>query len=88
MYALYYAFLVAQRIRGEGPFQMPRGRLPCLPQTISITIVDDTLIEPREVFTVTLSSPSGATLNAAASTGTVTIIDNDVSGSFNSVVCV
>ena len=54
---------------------------PCLPQTISIPIVDDTLVEPREVFTVTLSSPSGAMLSPTFSTATVTIIDNDVSGS-------
>ena len=54
---------------------------PCLPQTISIPIVDDTLVEPREVFYVDLFSPSGAMLVPTASTATVTIMDNDVSGS-------
>ena len=54
---------------------------PPLPQSISIPIVDDTLYEPREDFTVTLSNPNGAELDYAASTGTVTILNNDVSGS-------
>ena len=60
---------------------------PPLPQTIDIAFVDDTLNEPDEFFTVTLSSPSGATLNVAASAVTITILENDVSGSSCSVVC-
>ena len=74
-------WLAAQRLRvsSEGPFHTCKA-LPSLPQTIPVTIVDDTLIEPSEDFTVTLSSPSGATLNGAARTATVTILDNDVSG--------
>ena len=51
-----------------------------LQQTILITIVDDTVPEPSKTFNVTLSSPSRATLNPFASTATVTISDDDVSG--------
>ena len=50
-----------------------------LQQTITITIVDDTLTETNEAFTVTLSNPTGATLDAAATSATVTILANDVS---------
>ena len=53
-------------------------RLICK-KTIPITIVDDDLIEPSEDFIVTLSSPTGATLDPATSSATVTILD--VSGS-------
>ena len=65
----------------KGPFRMLCKYLPYLPQRIVIPIVDDTLIEPSEDFTVTLSSPCGAPRDPAASTATVTILDNDVSGS-------
>ena len=45
-------------------------------QSIIIPIVDDALAEGDETFTVTLSGPTGALLGAA-STATITIIDND-----------
>ena len=53
-------------------------------QTFTVTIVDDTAVEPNETFTVALSSPTGATINPAASTATLTILDNDVSGGSSS----
>ena len=40
--------------------------------TIDVTILDDTAGEETETFTVTLSSPSGATLADASATGTIT----------------
>jgi Calx-beta domain len=44
--------------------------------TFTIPIVNDTLVEGDENFTVTLSSPSGVALGSPP-TSTVTIIDND-----------
>jgi hypothetical protein len=43
--------------------------------TVTFPIVDDGNNEPTEVFNVTLSNPSGATIADGA--GTVTILDND-----------
>ena len=45
-------------------------------KTFSVAIVDDSYAEGTETFTVSLNSPSGATLGAQ-STATVTITDND-----------
>ena len=62
---------------------------PPLQQAISIPlpIVDDTLNEPNKTFTVDLAIPTGALLNRAASTVTITILDDDVSHSCDSAVC-
>ncbi|MGI9086134.1 MAG: Calx-beta domain-containing protein [Chthoniobacterales bacterium] len=47
-------------------------------KTITVTVRDDNLIENAEDFFVSLSSPSGATLDpAGGSVATVTISDND-----------
>ena len=46
-------------------------------QTIRITTQQDTRNEGQEAFTVTLSSPSNATLAAGAATATGTIADDD-----------
>src|SRR5260370_18381528 len=53
-------------------------------KTFSIAIVDDSYAEGPETFTISLNSPSGATLGAQ-STATVTIIDNDVSNAPNPI---
>jgi hypothetical protein len=45
--------------------------------TFTVPILDDTADEPDVLFTVTLSSPSGATLGSPAS-ATVTILDDEV----------
>lgn len=44
--------------------------------TVNLSIVNDALIENNETFSITLSSPSGATLGAPAA-ATITITDND-----------
>ena len=46
-------------------------------QTFNVTICEDTADEPDETFTITLTTPSNATLGTASTTGT--IIDNDSS---------
>lgn len=46
------------------------------PKTFLVPIFSDTLIEGSETFTITLSSPAGATLGATT-TMTITIIDDD-----------
>ncbi len=47
-------------------------------QTLPVSIVQDTLWEdPDETFTVTLSSPSGATLDPNGTSATITITDDD-----------
>ena len=43
--------------------------------TVAVATIEDTLDEPDETFTLTLSSPSNATLGEATATGT--IVDND-----------
>jgi Metallo-peptidase family M12B Reprolysin-like/Calx-beta domain len=45
-------------------------------KTITVPIVNDTLVEGPEAFTVTLSAPAGASLGSANS-ATVTILDDD-----------
>ena len=47
-------------------------------QTISIPILADAIDEENETFTVTLSSPTNATVSASAGTATMTITDDDV----------
>ena len=51
-------------------------------KTITIPIVDDTLTEGNETFTVTLSDPTGGATLGTPATATVTIVDNDVAGTF------
>ncbi len=53
-------------------------------KTFSIAIVDDSYVEGNENFTVSLNTPSGATLGAQA-TATVTINDNDSSNGTNPI---
>jgi uncharacterized repeat protein (TIGR01451 family) len=50
------------------------------PKTLNIPIVNDVLVEGSEVFNLTLSNPTGATLGSASS-ATVTIVDNDTAPS-------
>src|SRR5262249_50727713 len=45
-----------------------------IPQSFSVPVQGDTTAEPNETFTVTLSSPSNATISRAQATGT---IEND-----------
>jgi len=48
-------------------------------QNLNLSIVNDTLVEGNETVLITLSSPSGAVLDATA-THTYTILDDDASG--------
>ena len=61
-------------------FTAASGTLTFMPgettATVAVATEDDTLDEPAETFTLTLSSPSNATL-AADATATGTITDND-----------
>jgi len=47
-------------------------------QTITVNVVGDVVVEPNETFSVTLSSPSNATI--ATGTGTGTIFNDDAAG--------
>lgn len=47
-------------------------------RTISVPIIGDTAVEPNETFTLTLFSPTNATLTTATAIGT--IINDDISG--------
>ncbi|MGD9622964.1 MAG: cellulase family glycosylhydrolase [Mycolicibacterium sp.] len=47
-------------------------------QTVEVQVLPDTLVEPNETFTVTLSNPTGATITDATAAGTIT---NDDTGS-------
>jgi hypothetical protein len=46
-------------------------------QTIPVVVLGDLFDEPNETFTITLSSPSNATIQTGQGTGTATINDND-----------
>lgn len=50
-------------------------------ETITVNITNDGMDEPDETFTVTLSSPTNATI--AAAQGTATITDNDAAPAFS-----
>ncbi|MGV1006528.1 MAG: Calx-beta domain-containing protein, partial [Candidatus Nanopelagicales bacterium] len=41
-------------------------------QTLAVKVLGDTVVEPTEAFTVTLTNPTGATLTRATATATVT----------------
>ncbi|MDB5386973.1 MAG: hypothetical protein JWM11_2619 [Planctomycetaceae bacterium] len=47
-------------------------------KTIVVPILNDTLVENSETFTVALSSPTGGATLGTPATSTVTIVDNDV----------
>ncbi len=47
------------------------------PKTITIPIVNDTLVEPTETVNLTLASPTGGATIGAQGTATFNIIDND-----------
>jgi hypothetical protein len=49
-------------------------------RTIVVPIVDDSINESPETFTVTLSNPTGGAILGAPSVATVTITDNDPAG--------
>ena len=51
--------------------------------TVSITIVDDSIVEPGESVIITLGDPTGATLGSQA-THTMTIVDDDGGGGVGS----
>jgi hypothetical protein len=53
-------------------------------KTFNVPFVDDGWLEGNESFTLTLSSPGGATLGSPAS-ATVFIVDNDVAGAIPSL---
>lgn len=57
-----------------GSITIPAGQLSA---SIAVAIVGNTTVESSESFTVTLSSPSGATI--ADGTATITIVDDDTS---------
>ena len=64
-------------------FQSTSGTLTFNPletsKQINVTVNGDTLVEPDETFTVTLSNPSAnATVSALAGTGTGTITNDDI----------
>ena len=47
-------------------------------QQVNVAVSGDTVVEPNETLTVTLSNPSGATLGIATGTGTITNDDSSV----------
>jgi hypothetical protein len=57
----------------SGTLSFPPGTTT---RTVSVTILADGLVEPTETFTLSLSSPTNATI--ADGTGTGTIVDDDV----------
>jgi len=62
-------------------YQAASGQLTFLPgettKTVSVTILDDSLSEATEAFSVQLSSPTNATVPAAGATGAGTILDDN-----------
>jgi hypothetical protein len=68
-------------------FTAVAGKITFVPgqtvQTISVPIVDDSIIEGNETFTGTISNAQGATISTASATST--IIDNDIVATIDSV---
>ena len=52
-------------------------------QVISITILNDTIVEPTETFTVGLSAPTGQAALGAPAVATVTVTDDDSTVQFS-----
>ncbi|MFB2969753.1 beta strand repeat-containing protein [Aerosakkonema sp. BLCC-F183] len=50
------------------------------PKTITIPVVDDTLVEGNETVNLTLTNPTGGATIGAQGTATLTILDNDTPG--------
>ncbi|TAE70508.1 MAG: hypothetical protein EAZ86_07145 [Oscillatoriales cyanobacterium] len=59
------------------PILVNFGAGDTIPKTVSIPIVNDTLVEPTENLTLTLGSPTGNATIGTQSTATFDIIDND-----------
>lgn len=59
-----------------GTLTFPQGTTT---QTINIPILGDTMVEPDEMFTVTLSNASGATISTGTANGTITNDDQAAS---------
>src|SRR5205814_8228637 len=61
-------------------YQAASGTLTFAPgqttQTVTVLVNGDTVVEPNETFTLTLTSPGGATLGRSDATGT--IINDDI----------
>ena len=78
-----YAVTGGSATGGGVDYTLATGTLRFLPttntQNLNLSIVNDTLVETNETIRVTLSSPSGAVLDANA-THTYTIFDDDGSG--------
>ncbi len=55
-------------------------------QTINVSVAGDTVIEPDETFTVTLSAPTNAALGRATATGTIANDDSGPPGTSTPVV--
>ena len=53
---------------GSGTITFSAGQTS---KTVNVAVIGDTTVEPDETFTVTLSSPSGATVSRATVTGTI-----------------
>lgn len=51
--------------------------------TLSVGIVDDTVVEPPKTFTVTLSNPQGGATLGASTTASVAIVDDDAVFTFS-----
>ena len=49
-------------------------------KTVAVPIVNDTAVEPDETFTLSLSSPNGATIGQGTATGTITNDDSTGGG--------
>jgi hypothetical protein len=47
-------------------------------KSFNVTILDDTLVEANEVFTVTLTNPTGGAVLGSPATAAVTILENEV----------
>jgi hypothetical protein len=78
-----YAVTGGSATGGGTDYTLASGSLRFLPttntQNLNLSIVNDTLVEASETVLITLSSPSGAVLDATA-THTYTILDDDGSG--------
>lgn len=65
---------------GTVTFGMGSSGTTTVAKAIGVTIAGDTIVEPDETLTVTLSAPNGATLGRAVATGTILNDDGITAG--------
>ena len=82
MFQFYYRINTAANTATAGDFGNINQIVSFSPgnqilQLISVSILDDAIVENNETFSATLSEPNGVNIPSTGQTVTITITDND-----------